>query len=519
MVCHMKFIVNLSGDFLFPFQAAIDIAEQLSSNLVKQFAMLAISPICELNSVNDWINLESLGKPVALRAESLVDRLKVLFNKNNITSIELHIYTVNNYLTADNEYILLFLSKLPIKLDILFFEASTVANRNALWKEIGFQFDNLNNINILIPYAWMCLKSGADELGCLLIERVLSVIKPTEKDFEQLFMQLQLIRFLAHRYLQVTNTNFPEQFIHLDKEEINHLYFIKAYSATLCRNTSIADIFFKKCEINSKSSMTDEKSLYRLNIYALFLVLQGKLEEALELEVKIQNYIKENQIDVVGLKYVNFINIARLYKKLKNFDHSLLYYEKAYEEIRDAYTVSDYIYYHINLGGLHEAAGDFEKAINHWIRALIFWQSAKNPLSLSWRPRLILCQEKITDILSPLSVEKVNQFFYQKINYLFSKSNINNFSNNTFDLSAIINNNIKENKISLSNNIISIDTVHDGLVLKYKRSFLNKKLSDPAEINLVKKLNIEKILQLDKLLDFNNEIFSTLIEKKVISYV
>lgn len=515
----MKFIINLSGDFIFPFQTVIDIVEQLSSNLVKQFAMLAISPICELNSVNDWINLESLGKPVALRAESLVNRLNILFDKNHITSIELHIFAVNNYLTMDNEYVLLFLSKLPIKLDIVFIEAPSAVNRNILWKEIGFEFyniSNLNNINTLINYAWMCLKSGADELGCLMIERALSAMNPAEKDFDQLFMQLQLIRFLAHRYLQVTNTSFPEEFIHLNKDEINHLYFIKAYSATLCRNRGTAELYFKKAEIHSNLPMTDEKSLFRLNIYALFLVLQEKIEEALELEIKIQNYIQDNQIDILGLKYVNYINIARLYKKLKNFDHSFRYYEKAYEEIKDAYTISDYIYYHINLGGLYEAAGDFNKAIHYWVHALIFWQSAKNPLSLSWRPRLILCQEKITDILSPLSIEKVNQFFYKKINYLFEKNNLNSI----FDLSVVINNkNKKENKISLSNNIISIDSVHDGLLLKFKRSFLNKKLSDPKEIDLVNKLNIEKILHIDKLLDFNNEIFSKLIEKKVISYV
>lgn len=171
--------------------------------------------------------------------------------------------------------------------------------------------------------------------------------------------------------------------------------------------------------------LENENSLYRLNLYALFLALQNKDETAMTLEFRIKDHIQHHDINVVGLKYVNFINIARLYKKSKQFDNALKYYTWAYQEISGGgYAPSDHIYCNMNLGSLHEAAGNVETALFFWIKAAIHWLSFKNKYALSWRPRLILCQEKLTDVLKPLSIEKANQFLYEKINGLIALCSI-----------------------------------------------------------------------------------------------
>src|SRR5205085_1554765 len=150
---------------------------------------------------------------------------------------------------------------------------------------------------LIIGYAWTCLKAGAYELGCQAIETALNKQRLAMSAYEQLFMNLQIIRFLSHQYLTITNEIFPANFNHLQEKDVTGIYFIKAYAATLVRNLNIAEIYFNKCNINVNTEMTDEESLYRLNIYALFLVLKGEIELALTLELQIKQFIKHNQIN------------------------------------------------------------------------------------------------------------------------------------------------------------------------------------------------------------------------------
>lgn len=455
----MKLVINLSGDFLCPFQVFIDIAEQLSDSFaLKQRAFLQI---CELTTVSDWINFESLGKSVALQAQKMNEALNTLLVQHAITQLELHIHLLDSPLTIDNVYALLFLADSLDKLDLFFYihpsnlsalqamtqslQAKATINylenepftqevtqlekkRYALLQTRGFPFHptwlatmdvTQPEAGILIGYAWTCLKLGAYELGCRVLEKILDQSSSVAPQRELFFLHLQLIRFLSHQYAKVTQQVFPEQFQFLAEADITHLYFIKAYSATLSRQLDIAETYFAKCHVHADLPMTDETSLYRLNLYALFLVLKQDIATAYALEMKIQNFIEKNAIDIVGLKYVNFINIARLHKKLQQFDTALAYYEKAYNEINEGgYTPSDYIYYNLNLGSLYEAAQQPKKAISFWMKAALYWLTSKNPYALAWRPRLILCREKMLDILAPLSRDKVHQFFYEKLSEL-----------------------------------------------------------------------------------------------------
>lgn len=468
----MKLTVNLNGNFLCPFQILIDIHSQLPQ-ASPGFNPLVFSPICELNSINDWINLESLGKPVALRAQMLTHVLKPLFQSCAIDRLELSIYLPEGRLQSDNLYALLFLAETPLTLlfavkpeykahlqqllsplsvknnvnidyipqDIWEQDARQIANTTQLEKNryqilrtVGFPFCNqwceetvLNkeNVPLLIGYAWTCLKSGAHEIGTDVLMRALNKPELPALIREQLFMHLQLTRFLSHQYKAVTEESFPDQFHYLETNDATSINFIKAYSATLCRNLAVAETYFEKCGINEQLPLTDENSLYRLNLYALFLVLRGKADTAFELEIRIKAFIEKNKINTVGLKYVNFINTARLYKKAGQYDNALAYYDLAYQEISGGgYTPSDRIYYHMNLGSVHEAAGRIETALFFWVKAAIYWLSFNNKYALSWRPRLILCQEKITDILNPLAQDKVNQFLYDKIHALINQCSI-----------------------------------------------------------------------------------------------
>lgn len=463
----MKFIANLNGTILCPYQILLDIAEQIP-NSTTRINHLAFIPICELNSTNDWINLESLGKPVALRAKAICDTISASLQNEKITDLSLDVY-IKGPLMSDNLFSLIFLADTLNSIELTFIstqenlaclKASTVhlfdkenisiqfksdnnldepsaskqmllklkETRQQSIKQFGFSIndDALTQdqipdsvINQLIGFSWVCLKSGGYDIACQLLEKIQSHHSTSDEMQEQLFMHLLMVRFFSHQYALIANSDFPEVFKTLGQPEVQTLQFLTAYSATLSRNLSVANKFFIKCNITEEMPLTDENSLYQLNLFALSKVLQGETDTAFKLEFRIKDYIKEQLIDTVGLKYVNFINIARLYKKTKDFDQSFNYYNQAYNEISGGgYTTSDHIYYNMNLGSLSEAAGDHEQALLYWIKTAAHWLACSNKYALSWRPRLILCQETLSDVTKPLPIEKANTFLFDKIKEL-----------------------------------------------------------------------------------------------------
>lgn len=450
----MKLTVSLNAPFLCPFQAFVDMAKALSSS--PALPKMVFTPVSELSTINDWINLESLGQPTAIRAQALSLKLQALLRENGVETLELHVQTAKGLLSKDNLYLFLFLNRL-VSLRFIFYvdakhledlkQVLTVAqdaldwdiryqtepagsmepeDNQAVLKAMGFDFSfeydaalTEADVQRLIGYAWVCLKAGAPEAGSRALTDVLARDNLSTLQQESLLMHLLLTRFLAHQYEDVTAFTLPQEFLSLSKEDVTSLHFIKAYSATLTRNLVVAEHHFKACQVHEDMPLSDENSLYRLNLYALFLVLKGQEETALTLEMRIKKYIEDHQITVAGLKYVNYINIARLYKKAKQFEQALAYYELAYHEIGGGgYTVYDQIYYHMNLGAVYEAKGDYDNALYFWINATMYWLACENPYALSWRPRLILAQEKITDILKPLPVGKADDFLYAKIEQL-----------------------------------------------------------------------------------------------------
>lgn len=462
----MKFIVNLNGDVLCPYQVLLDISQQLPEECTGIYR-LAFAPICDLSSTNDWINLESLGQPVALRAKEISDLIGHWLTKRQITDLSLDIYLRSGVLSSDNIYSLLCLAQHLNRLELTLITRaenlsslksginslrdqqnlcihfntqdapSSLHSKSALFnqlmkargdaiEQIGFQFSqplSEAQINPLIGYAWVCLKSGAYDIACNLLQKATKQVGMNSDTQEQLFMHLLMMKFFSHQYQSITESDFPKTFTSLKEQEIKMLQFFKAYSATLSRNLAVAEEFFNQCHIQKDMPITDENSLYQLNLFALYHVLKEDTQTAFELEFRIKNHIEQHHIDIVGLKYVNLINLARLYKKIKDYPHALEYYHKAYNEIcGGGYTTSDFIYYNINLGSLNEARGQDKDALFYWINAAIHWLSYPNKHALSWRPRLILCQETLNDIAKPLSTTKASLFLFNKIQTLLQRN-------------------------------------------------------------------------------------------------
>lgn len=660
----MKFTTDLNGDILCPYQLFIDMSEQIQS-CPQAFKSMAFQPLCDLNTTNDWINLESLGKPVTIRAKALNDIICSLLKQQNTLEITLDIHLTKGRLTSDNLYSLIFLAETMDKLDLNFYTES--AHQHQLQKKlealgryeqtaISFQspegqiFDealrqeliikrqktlNLHGfylsdaiyqeaqlseatLNQLIGLAWTYLKSGAYEIACHLLEKAQQFDNNNAATKDQLFLHLLMMQFFSHQYEHIALSAFPDSFPSLEPKDVKTLQFLKAYSATLSRHIDIAIDFFERCGIHENMPLSDENSLYQLNLFALSKVLQGQTDTAFDLEFRIKEHIEKHQIDIVGLNYVNFINIARLYKKSKQFDLSLDYYNKAYNQISGGgYAKSDHIYYNMNLGSLFEASGERTLALSYWVKAAMHWLSASNKYELSWRPRIILCQEKVSETCKPLPVDKACEFFINKLKEVLSHSEmpvnetpsvVYHFIDDSMNLkkeSCFIHNSIvfysvkeastrlpkrfsaaeetlarqvssilqalcplpeaghalvvdtqldtqhiqsqdaamafarlsncslchfngsslkledyqslKPMAASLSKVIESMSETEKGLTIHYKRSFLNKTLKNPEEIDLIKRLKDQK-LDLDPLSNQDWEIVQKLNQKRLLNF-
>lgn len=465
--------ISLTDDLLLPYQLIYDISLNLKSP-PKTLSKRLLQPICSLETTNDWINLEALGKPSAIRAKEMAEALSLQMIIEDIQRLHLCIDVSSGHIGSDNIYSLIFLAEYLEKIEVDFIapseqhkaieqlikplenqnnltariESKNVSIQNtfqapiekqisakyALLKASGFPFCeswfsrtpvNQQTTGLLIGYAWTCMKTGASDLACRLLDAALNQCSLEEPIQELLLTQRHIIRFLSHQYRKVACGAFPERLKFTDVKTAQSLFFLKAYAGTLSRNLNVAQACFEQCGIQKDMLLSDEDSLYQLNLHALYLVLTGETKNAFACEMRIENFVKDNQIDVLGLKYVNFINIARLFKKTKQFELSKQYYEKAYDEIRGGgHTTSDHIYYNMNLGSLYEAMGEPHKALSYWLKASIHWLSMSNPYALSWRPRIILCQEKMDDILQPLSPEKASAYLYSKLSVLIEACKI-----------------------------------------------------------------------------------------------
>lgn len=530
----MNVIMSLNRPILCPFQGLLDIANQLTDgNANVLTAQRVFEPVFELNTINDWVNVDdSLGDLTPIRAKELVDTLDVAFKKQTIKSLTIDIDLGDCALTIDNYFALLFLSETLNNLVICFYvspekikelqaltknlherdncviyyrhakhfsESSHLAQlsedlntkRDKALVQNGFELDKGLNLGSLISYAWTCLKAGAYPLGCQVLSSILSQPDLDGLIFEELFVHLQIIRFLSHQHHLVIAETFPEVFHFVGQERIKHLYFIKAFSATLTRNLPIAEDYFKKADINQTMLMTDEDSMYKLNLYALFLLLKGEPELAFQIELRIQNHIQAHHKNAAALQHVVFMNIARLYKKSKEYQLSAENYAKAYEQLSSGgFTLFDHMSHSMDVAILDEVRGRAKEALFSWVKVAIHWITCANPYSLAVKQRLVLCQENITQTLMPLSVEKVNRFLLDKLTYLCVLANIN-YETKDDDVFSFVSDesiNLQKDACYVANNLIlyscSLPARHHNRPVSALESDLHRVISSLIRIGM-----------------------------------
>lgn len=454
------FVSCIKQDNNIPFKIFFDLYLQLYTEnpSVDNILKIILNPIARVETPNDWINLESLGNITAVKSKTLVDLLFAKIDK----TFDLALY-IDELTSLDNLFFLKVLAQLcNLNLIIITKENTVLKNllsdlscqyvtceddlKNQFNKQqydllieckrkinswsIANIFDNdstlLNHeqqLHYHINRAWQLLMAGAPTFACEYLKNNLSKASAenNSKHVEHLQLHLQVIRFHAHYYYDLVQHPYADKFEYLTSAEVEYIYYLKAYSATLIRKIDAARDSFNYCGINESNLLENELSLYRLNIYALFCVINNNKDIAEGIEIKIENYIKQYKIDSVGINYVNNINLARLYKYNKKYHTSLKYYENAYSTLLGAFTESDYLYYYMNIASVHEESDNYKDALLGWLSAAMHWIVTVNKYAIAWRPAKILSEKNADVYKYPVNLGHIQEFLFAKLYKLFTE--------------------------------------------------------------------------------------------------
>lgn len=236
--------------------------------------------------------------------------------------------------------------------------------------------------DFLCSEAWACFGDGGGEIALRLLDRAVSCARaPLLKGLYQ--AQAQGMRIALHRFAEVGD--LPDPSPALPSMLRGFLLQTKGWGLAMSGRPDAADEYLQTANGLLGESVEGRERCYLLNITALNRLRLGDMEGALRIEKEIEGTVSAEEIADWRLRYVNAINIARLYRRRKEFDSAERYYRQAFATTLGVRSESDLIYTNICLAQLNHERGREELALVHWIRAALHWVSATVPEALGAR--------------------------------------------------------------------------------------------------------------------------------------
>jgi tetratricopeptide (TPR) repeat protein len=130
--------------------------------------------------------------------------------------------------------------------------------------------------------------------------------------------------------------------------------------------------------------------MFLLNITALAEQRCGNHEAAKALEKRIERLIVEYDLQDARLQYVNWINLARLGRYVKDLDAAEHYYSLAFSTVEGAPTECDSIHANLCRERIEHARGNHRAALDCLVRAAMYWCASDCPESLNWRVQTVI---------------------------------------------------------------------------------------------------------------------------------
>ena len=456
-------VSRLSETILAPFQLALDIAIQLDERLVDDLCKTIKIPLVEKHAGLDyeyWIDYDSIGKVSYIKALNLFEQLKTTLEGIIVLLIEGSIESLSEDNKIFVDYLKTFTPNITIhfctpngpnkfKVQALTPLCDYLFSGGEHWRSPArVCFSNPlcseKNSQDIMNYAWMLTHFDAIDLA----KNIFKIGFESSKDPQinnQYLICLQATRVGLQQYDDVMSQVAPKEFF--SKEIFESFAYSKAYAGVLSRNFDTAGEYFKALNIDENLAPNSIQNLYRLNIYALFLFHANKRDAALAIEKLIlENLYKFSDSNTIYIKYINALNLSRVYRASKDFVKVDLYCEMAYEAIYGLKIESDHVYFNLNYASIFEEKQNYKEAFYSWLRAAVHWQSMRCPLALAWRPIATLLGRdfRFNMLIDP---KLINNIFIIKLTELADKAgisltentnkqaNFDRLENNNYDLS------------------------------------------------------------------------------------
>lgn len=131
--------------------------------------------------------------------------------------------------------------------------------------------------------------------------------------------------------------------------------------------------------------VAEREHLYLLNISALAQLKSGAPDSALALERRIETDAARLTPRDFALEYVNAINLARLRRRLGDWDEADRCYRRAFATVEGIRSDSDAVHASVCRARLADDAGWSEEGFAAWLRAALWWVSSPVPEGLAGR--------------------------------------------------------------------------------------------------------------------------------------
>lgn len=281
-------------------------------------------------------------------------------------------------------------------------------------------FAQMHGNNYFVDPWFLCaqanlrLAEGGHEIALDLMERAATCAQSL-RDRAVLSALLQGHRIALMRYGEVVSA--PDPSAALPDSLAGALLMTKGWGLVMSAQAERAEPYMQRARELLRPVLGPHATqfLYLLNISALNRLNLGDYENALRIEKEIEAAAAPPSSGACDyrLRYVNSINIARLYRRANRFDLAEFYYHQAFDTTAGARTQSDLIYTNVCQARLYAAQGQSIAAMRAWIRAALHWLSADAPESLGWRVLSAIAGRKAT--AADTSPEEVAQALFANL--------------------------------------------------------------------------------------------------------
>ncbi|MHC5611702.1 MAG: hypothetical protein ACYTXA_11960 [Nostoc sp.] len=244
---------------------------------------------------------------------------------------------------------------------------------------------------------------GAYNIAFKLIQPVLQYSShPLEK--ASAMIEAQGMRIALRKFEDAAK--FPEPPHELPDALRGALLQCKAWGLVMINQPEKAEPYFQESRYLLRNFQS-RYYLYLLNISALNKLRLKQIETALELEKEIEQKLFENTKKDWHLEYVNSINMARLFRKMGEFELAKKYYYKAFSTNEGLRSDSDLVYNNVCFGYLYYEKNLPKVSFLYWFRSALHWAATAVPEALAPRvSRAIIGRSLLPEEELPEEVSK-----------------------------------------------------------------------------------------------------------------